>query len=59
MWFVFRLVLAALRMTARSRQDLVLENVALRHQLGIYRRSRPATLVHAGTLVEPRRRLRP
>jgi hypothetical protein len=39
MWFVFRLLLAALRTTARSRQDLALENVALRHQLAVYRRS--------------------
>ena len=40
MWFLFRLLLVMLRTAARSRQDLVLENVALRHQLAVYRRSR-------------------
>ena len=40
MWLVFRLMMAALRTTTRSRQDLVLENVAPRHQLAVYRRSR-------------------
>ena len=40
MWFLFRLLLAAPRAMTRSRQDLVLENVALRHQLEVYRRSR-------------------
>ena len=33
MWFVFRLLLAALRTSARSRHDLVLENVALLKRL--------------------------
>ncbi len=45
MWFVFRLMLAALRLTMRSRRDLVLENVALRHQLEVYRRSRRRLLL--------------
>ncbi len=40
MWFVFRVVLEALRTAARSCQDFVLENVVLRHQLAAYRRSR-------------------
>lgn len=40
MWFIVRLLLTVLRTAARSRQDLVLENVALRHQLEVYRRSR-------------------
>jgi hypothetical protein len=40
MWFLFRLLLGALRTATRSRQDLILENVVLRHQLAVYRRSR-------------------
>ena len=40
MWFLFRLLLGALRTATRSRQDLFLENVVLRHQLAVYRRSR-------------------
>ena len=40
MWFLFLLVIAAVRVTGRSRADLMLENVALRHQLAVYRRSR-------------------
>ena len=40
MWFLFRLVLAGLRVGCRSRRDIVVENVALRHQLEVYRRSR-------------------
>ena len=40
MWFLFRLWLAALRLLMQSRDDLVLANVALRHQLAVYRRSR-------------------
>ena len=40
MWFLFRLMLAGLRLAGRSRTDVVLENIALRHQLAVYRRSR-------------------
>ena len=40
MWFLFRLVIAALRLAVRSHADLMLENIALRHQLEVYRRSR-------------------
>ena len=40
MWVLFRLVIAALRLTVRSSADVMLENVALRHQLEVYRRSR-------------------
>ena len=40
MWFLFRLVIAAVRVTGRSRADLMLANVALRHQFAVYRRSR-------------------
>ncbi len=40
MRFLFRLLLGTLRAATRSRQDLVLENVVLRHQLEVYRRSR-------------------
>ena len=39
MWFSFRLWLAATRLLPRERRDLVLENLALRHQLAIYQRS--------------------
>ena len=35
MWFVFRLVVVALRAAVHSRADLMLENVALRHQLEV------------------------
>ena len=35
MWFVFRLVVVALRAAVRSRADLMRENVALRHQLEV------------------------
>ena len=37
MWFVFRLVVVALRVAGRSRADLMLE---IRHQLEVYRWSR-------------------
>ena len=37
---VIRLMFAALHLAARSRRDVVLENVALRRQLEVYRRSR-------------------
>ena len=40
MWFLFRLWLTGLRMLVRSRDDVVLENLALRHQLEVYRRPR-------------------
>ena len=40
MGILFHLLLGALRTATRSRQDLVLENAVLRHQLAVYRRSR-------------------
>jgi putative transposase len=40
MWLLFRLWFHALRALARSREDLVLENLALRHQLEVCRRPR-------------------
>jgi putative transposase len=48
MWFPFRLLLVATRLFGRDRRDLVLENLALRHQLAIYERSprRPALEVN-------------
>ena len=39
MWFSFRLLLAVTRLLPRERRDLMLENLALRHQLAIYQRS--------------------
>ena len=39
MWFSFRLFLGASRLLLRKRRDLMLENLALRHQLSIYQRS--------------------
>lgn len=39
MWFLFRTWLSAMRLLPRERRDLVLENLALRHQLAVYRRS--------------------
>ena len=39
MWFWFRLWLSVTRLLPRKRRDLVLENLALRHQLAIYQRS--------------------
>ena len=38
MWLYFRLFLLALRLTRRSRQDLVLENLVLRQQLLVHER---------------------
>ena len=40
MWPLVHLGFRALRLLLRSREDLVLENLALRHQLEVYRRSR-------------------
>ncbi len=40
MWFSVRLFLMAIRLLPRQRRDLVLENLALRHQLAVYARSR-------------------
>ena len=40
MWFSFRLYLTAIRLLPRARRDLVLENLALRHQLAVCMRSR-------------------
>ena len=44
MWFVLRVLLRLLRLTGRSRQDLILENLALRHQIAVLERTarRPA-----------------
>ena len=44
MWFVLRVIMRLLRLTIRSRQDLVLENLVLRHQLAVLDRTaqRPA-----------------
>ena len=39
MWAYVRLFLMALRLLRRERRDLVLENLALRHQLLVYERS--------------------
>ena len=39
MWFWFRLWLSVTRLLPRDRRDLVIENLALRHQLAVYRRS--------------------
>jgi hypothetical protein len=41
MWFLCRMWLSVLRLLPRARRDLVLENLALRHQLGVgvYQRS--------------------
>ena len=49
MWFSFRLLLAVTKLHPRERRDLVLENLALRHQLAIYQRSqrRPVLEKHA------------
>ncbi len=44
MWLYFRLFLVALRLLRRDRQDVVLENLALRQQLAVFQRRgrRPA-----------------
>ena len=39
MWFSLRLLLVASRLLPRARRDLVLENLAPRHQLAVYQRS--------------------
>lgn len=39
MWFQFRLLVALVRVLVRSRSDIVLENLVLRHQLAIDQRS--------------------
>ncbi len=48
MWFWFRLWLSATRLLPRERRELVLENLALRHQLAVYQRSqrRPDLATH-------------
>ena len=38
MWLYFRLFLLALRLLRRERQDLILENLALRQQLAVFER---------------------
>lgn len=47
MWFLFRLWFVALRGLARPSEELVLENLALRHQLEVYRRPRRRVRVTA------------
>ena len=44
MWFVLRVLLRLLRLTGRSRQDLILETLAVRHQIAVLERTarRPA-----------------
>ena len=58
MWFVLRVLLRLLRLTGRSRQDLILENLTLRHQIAVLERTArrpalrdrgPAALVPAGS----------
>ena len=45
MWFVLRVLLRLLRLTGRSRQDLILENLAVRHQIaGLERTARRPAL---------------
>ena len=39
MWFVLRVLLRLLRLTGRSRQDLILENLAVRHQIAVLERT--------------------
>ena len=39
MWFLFRWAVALVRVLVRSRSDVVLENLVLRHQLAAYQRS--------------------
>ena len=39
MWFSFRLLLEFTKLLPGERRDLVLENLALRHQLAVYQRS--------------------
>lgn len=48
MWFWFRLWLTFTRLLPRERRDLVLENLALRHQLAVYQRSRRRPDLAAG-----------
>ena len=44
MWFALQMMLRLLRVSGRARQDLVLENLVLRHQLAVLERRgrRPA-----------------
>ncbi len=35
MWFVLKMMLRLLRLCGRARQDIVLENLVLRHQLAV------------------------
>ncbi len=48
MWFVLRVILRLLRLVGRSRHDLVLENLVLRHQIAALERTvrRPALRPH-------------
>ena len=39
MWFLFRMWLSVMRLLPRERRNLVLENLALRHQLAVDQRS--------------------
>ena len=47
MWFVLKMMLRLLRLCGRARQDIVLENLVLRHQLAVLERPgrRPALRV--------------
>ncbi len=54
MWFAFRLFLTAVRLLPRSRRDLVLENLALRHQLAVYTRARRRAPVGHENSIRPR-----
>ena len=47
MWFYFRLFLLGLRLVARDRQDIVLENLVLRQQLAVLTRPRPRVSLQA------------
>ncbi len=43
-WILFKMLLTALRLLGDRNRDLVLENLALRHQLAVCLRSRPPQL---------------
>ena len=44
MWFALKMMLQLVRLCGRARQDVILENLVLRHQLGVLERPgrRPA-----------------
>ena len=43
-WILFKLLVVTLRVLGDQRRDLVLENLALRHQLAVCLRARPPQL---------------